>query len=107
METSELLVETLKQLNLEEFGKFRTLAEAKLSLVTSSSLEAANVQDVVDVMVKSSSAGCVEAVRTVLMKMDRLDLVQRLSDTDSGAKGETEEREMFPPESVSGNLVRK
>ncbi|XP_043973296.1 uncharacterized protein LOC122831280 isoform X2 [Gambusia affinis] len=86
METSELLVETLKQLNLEEFGKFRTLAEAKLSLVTSSSLEAANVQDVVDVMVKSSSAGCVEAVRTVLMKMDRLDLVQRLSATDSGAK---------------------
>ncbi|XP_017164813.1 uncharacterized protein LOC103477759 [Poecilia reticulata] len=86
METMELLVETLQQLSLEDFAEFRTLAEAEPSLVTSSSLEAANVQDVVDLMVKSSSGECVEAVRTVLMKMDRLDLVQRLSAADSGAK---------------------
>ncbi|XP_014833041.1 PREDICTED: uncharacterized protein LOC106910858, partial [Poecilia mexicana] len=88
METIELLVETLQQLSLEDFAEFRTLAEAEPSLVTSSSLEAANVRDVVDLMVKSSSGECVEAVRTVLMKMDRLDLVQRLSATDSGGKDE-------------------
>ncbi|XP_032415282.1 uncharacterized protein LOC116717785 isoform X3 [Xiphophorus hellerii] len=95
METSELLAETLKQLSLEEFAEFRTLAEAEPSLVTSSHLKAAKVQDVVDLMVKSSG-GCVEAVRTVLMKMDRLDLVERLSATDSGAKDKLSVGEEHP-----------
>ncbi|XP_054916944.1 uncharacterized protein LOC129380003 [Poeciliopsis prolifica] len=79
MEESQILVETLKLLSLEDFARFRTLAEAEPSLVTCSLLEAANVQDVVDLMLQTSSGECVEAVRTVLAKMDRLDLVQRLS----------------------------
>lgn len=96
MATAELLVETLNQLSLEDFEEFKTLIQAETSLVpTSSGLKAANVQDVVELMTKTDGREWVEKINAVLMKMKRSDLVKRLSATDSGATGGTDEQNLL------------
>lgn len=107
MATAELLVETLNQLSSEDFEEFKTLIQAETSLVpTSSSLKAANVQDVVELMMKTDSRERVEKIKNVLMKMKRADLVQRLSATESEATGGTGKKEMCPA-SVPGYINSK
>lgn len=90
MATQELLVETLKQLNPDDFDEFKSLIEAEEAspLISRERLKTANTQDVVALMTQTYGRTCVEVAREALMKMSRTDLVQSLSSTDSGTKGE-------------------
>ncbi|XP_039475829.1 uncharacterized protein LOC120442745 [Oreochromis aureus] len=66
----------------EDFAEFKSLTEVKkhLSSKPRGRLKTANTQDVVELMEKTHGGECVEETRKALMKMNRTDLVQRLSD---------------------------
>ncbi|CAI5661642.1 unnamed protein product [Oreochromis niloticus] len=76
MTTKKLLIETLNQLSPEDFAEFKSLTEAK----PKRRLKTSNTQDVVELMEETYRGECVEETRKALMKMNRTDLVQRLSD---------------------------
>ncbi|XP_063341100.1 uncharacterized protein LOC134635628 [Pelmatolapia mariae] len=82
MTTKKLLIETLNQLSPEDFAEFKSLTEGKkhLSSKQRRRLKTANTQDVVKLMMETYRGECVEETRKALMKMNRTDLVQRLSD---------------------------
>ncbi|XP_063341099.1 uncharacterized protein LOC134635626 [Pelmatolapia mariae] len=82
MTTKKLLIETLNQLSPEDFAEFKSLTEVEkdLQLMSQSRLKTANTQDVVELMEETYRGECVEETRKALMKMNRTDLVQRLSD---------------------------
>ncbi|XP_076742259.1 uncharacterized protein LOC112432184 [Maylandia zebra] len=82
MTTKKLLIETLNQLSPEDFAEFKSLIELEkdLSSKPRGRLKTANTQDVVKLMVETYRGESVEETRKALMKMNRTDLVQRLSD---------------------------
>lgn len=82
MTTKKLLIETLNQLSPEDFAEFKShiAVEKDLQLMSQSRLKTANTQDVVELMEQTYRGECVEETRKALMKMNRTDLVQRLSD---------------------------
>ncbi|XP_025766934.1 uncharacterized protein LOC100692820 [Oreochromis niloticus] len=82
MTTKKLLIETLNQLSPEDFAEFKSLTavEKDLQLMSQSRLKTANTQDVVELMEETYRGESVEETRKALMKMNRTDLVQRLSD---------------------------
>ncbi|XP_065327797.1 uncharacterized protein LOC135933611 [Pelmatolapia mariae] len=82
MTTKKLLIETLNQLSPEDFAEFKShiAVEKDLQLMSQSRLKTANTQDVVELMEETYRGECVEETRKALMKMNRTDLVQRLSD---------------------------
>nr|XP_024656558.1 uncharacterized protein LOC112432185 [Maylandia zebra] len=82
MTTKKLLIETLNQLSPEDFAEFKSLTELEkdLSSEPRGRLKTTNTQDVVKLMVETYRGESVEETRKALMKMNRTDLVQRLSD---------------------------
>lgn len=86
MTTKKLLTETLNQLSPEDFAEFKSLIELEkdLSSKPRGRLETSNTQDVVKLMVETYRGESVEETRKALMKMNRTDLVQRLSGITSG-----------------------
>ncbi|XP_051261723.1 uncharacterized protein LOC127366633 isoform X1 [Dicentrarchus labrax] len=93
----ELLLETLKDLSDEEFEEFKKvlnqfpfLSPDLLMFVTTDMqsllLKITDLQDTVFSMVQTFGQKSVEKTKEVLKKMKRTDLVQRLSDSSSGAK---------------------
>lgn len=86
MTTKKLLIETLNQLSPEDFAEFKSLTELEkdLSSEPRGRLKTANTQDVVELMEEMYRGESVEETRKALMKMNRTDLVQRLSGITSG-----------------------
>ncbi|XP_078022211.1 uncharacterized protein LOC144458279 isoform X1 [Epinephelus lanceolatus] len=84
----KMLYETLNDLRTGELDYFKSLIELEKDYppISRSQLKVANTQDTVELMVETYREECVELTRKVLKKMNRADLVQRLSDTSSGSK---------------------
>ncbi|XP_049424567.1 uncharacterized protein LOC125883944 [Epinephelus fuscoguttatus] len=84
----KMLYETLNDLRTGELDYFKSLIELEKDYppISRSRLKVANAQDTVELMVETYREECVELTRKVLKKMNRADLVQRLSDTTSGSK---------------------
>ncbi|XP_034057046.1 uncharacterized protein LOC117536345 isoform X2 [Gymnodraco acuticeps] len=90
MMAQKILLESLNDLSSDELNQFKSLIELEESfpLILRGRLKAANTDETVDLMVKTFSGKCVNMTKTVLKKMNRTDLVQRLSDISSGTKEE-------------------
>ncbi|KAJ4930945.1 hypothetical protein JOQ06_025246 [Pogonophryne albipinna] len=90
MMAQKILLESLKDLSSDELNQFKSLIELEESfpLILRGRLKVANTDKTVDLMVKTFSGKCVNMTKTVLKKMNRTDLVQRLSDISSGTKEE-------------------
>ncbi|XP_049901707.1 uncharacterized protein LOC126391181 isoform X7 [Epinephelus moara] len=88
MTAKKMLCEILNDLSPEELDKFKSLIELEKDIppISRSRLKAANTQDTVELMMETYSEECVELTKKILKKMNRTDLVQRLSDTGSGSK---------------------
>ncbi|XP_049900901.1 uncharacterized protein LOC126390570 [Epinephelus moara] len=84
----KMLYETLNDLRTGELDYFKSLIELEKDYppISRSRLKVANAQDTVELMVETYREECVELTRKVLKKMNRADLVQKLSDTSSGSK---------------------
>ncbi|XP_071371544.1 protein NLRC3-like [Centroberyx affinis] len=87
----EKLLETLDDLGEEEFEKFKWFLEQDDSLegfpaIKKRRLEKKNRQDTVDQMVQTYCGNTLEVTKKVLMKINRNDLVQSLSNSSSGPK---------------------
>ncbi|XP_078138485.1 uncharacterized protein LOC144538283 [Centroberyx gerrardi] len=85
----EKLLETLEHLGEEEFKKFKWFLQQGDSLegfpaIKKSRLEKENRLYTVDRMVQIYSGNTLEVTKKVLMKINRNDLVQSLSDSSSG-----------------------
>ncbi|XP_039886649.1 uncharacterized protein LOC120732849 [Simochromis diagramma] len=82
MTTKKLLIETLNQLSPEDFAEFRSLIEVEKNLSSKpwDRFKKAETQHVVELMEETYRGESVEETRRALMKMNRTDLVQRLSD---------------------------
>lgn len=91
MTTKKLLIETLNQLSPEDFAEFKSLTELEkdLSSEPRGRLKTTNTQDVVKLMEETYRGESVEETRKALMKMNRTDLVQRLSGITSGTTNKT------------------
>ncbi|XP_071325380.1 uncharacterized protein [Trachinotus anak] len=95
----EKLLETLEDLSYEEFKKFKwflqqTETTRGLPGIPKSQVEMAQRVDVVDLMVQTYGEQSVEVTREVLMKMNRIDLEQRLLEISSGPKGPSRSLEL-------------
>nr|XP_033496449.1 uncharacterized protein LOC117265829 isoform X2 [Epinephelus lanceolatus] len=88
MTAKKMLCEILNDLSPEELDKFKSLIELEKDIppISRSRLKAANTQDTVELMLETYSEECVELTKKILKKMNRTDLVKRLSDTGSGSK---------------------
>ncbi|XP_067456887.1 uncharacterized protein [Thunnus thynnus] len=88
MMDKKLLIEILNDLSSEEFEKFKSLIELEkdFPLISRSRLDVADMQETVELMVETNSQECVEVTKKVLKEMNRIDLVQRLSDISSRTK---------------------
>ncbi|XP_059195278.1 uncharacterized protein LOC131976321 isoform X2 [Centropristis striata] len=88
MTTKKVLTETLNDLSSEELQEFKSLIEYEKDFpsISRSRLKAANKADIVELLVETNSAECVELTKRVLKKMKRTDLEQRLSDICPGTK---------------------
>ncbi|XP_044215680.1 uncharacterized protein LOC122987727 isoform X2 [Thunnus albacares] len=88
---NEKLLETLEELHLGEIEQFKWLLQhlqmKDLPRISRSRIERADRMDLVDLMVEIYGQQSVEVTREVLKKMNRMDLVQSLSNTSSGSKG--------------------
>ncbi|XP_071375297.1 NACHT, LRR and PYD domains-containing protein 3-like [Centroberyx affinis] len=89
----ELLLETLNDLGDEDFKSFRWFLQQGDILegfpaIPKSQLEKADRLDTVDQMVQTYSENTLEVTKKVLMKINRNDLVQSLSNNSSGPKGD-------------------
>ncbi|XP_071378736.1 protein NLRC3-like [Centroberyx affinis] len=87
----EKLLDTLEDLRDEEFKKFKWfLPQAEIPkgfpAIKKSRLEKADRQDTVDQMVQTYNQHSLEVTKKVLMKINRNDLVQSLSNTSSAPK---------------------
>ncbi|XP_018555614.1 uncharacterized protein LOC108899589 isoform X1 [Lates calcarifer] len=88
----ELLVETLSDLSNRELKDFKQVLLSQIdcykrySDVTWRMLRMTDLQDTVFLIVQTYSQQSVEKTKEVLKRMRRNDLVQRLSDSSSGAK---------------------
>ena len=90
----ELLLETLNDLSDWELNTFRwflqfTHFKKGLPCIAFSRLEPTGKAAIlVDLIMETYGQQSVEVIREVFMEMKRTDLVQRLSETSSGPKGE-------------------
>ncbi|XP_067456890.1 centromere-associated protein E-like isoform X2 [Thunnus thynnus] len=85
----EKLLETLEELRFGEFLQFKDILQ-KLQMKEFPRVRiemAQNKVDLVELMVEICGQQSVEVTMEVLKKMNRTDLVQRLSDISSGSKG--------------------
>ncbi|XP_071401383.1 NACHT, LRR and PYD domains-containing protein 3-like isoform X1 [Centroberyx affinis] len=100
--TKRLLIKTLDDLRHEEFKIFQWFLQQDDILegfpaIKKSKVEKANRQDTVDQMVQTYNQHSLEVTKKVLMKINRNDLVQSLSNSSSGPEvdvgdvGETSE----------------
>uniref|UniRef100_A0A3Q3IW38 Pyrin domain-containing protein n=1 Tax=Monopterus albus TaxID=43700 RepID=A0A3Q3IW38_MONAL len=93
------LLNTLEDLGEEDFTKFKWFLQQPDSLqgfpsIRRGRLQTTNCWDTVDLMVQTYRLpGAVEVTRKVLEKIHRNDLVQRLSESSSGAEGQSQEEE--------------
>ncbi|XP_042346596.1 uncharacterized protein LOC121946190 isoform X2 [Plectropomus leopardus] len=94
----KVLVETLNDLSSEELDEFKLLTELEKDFppILRRQLKVANTHDTVELLLETFSDKCVELAQTVLRKMNRTDLVQRLSDSSSGTKGKHSVDERLP-----------
>ncbi|XP_051251082.1 uncharacterized protein LOC127360674 [Dicentrarchus labrax] len=98
----ELLSETLNDLSSEEFKTFKwllqfTLFKRNLPHILLKQLKCADwAKLLVDVMVEKYGQQSVEVMKEVFMDMNRMDLVQRLSETSSGLKEKHSVDEHWP-----------
>uniref|UniRef100_A0A667W930 Pyrin domain-containing protein n=1 Tax=Myripristis murdjan TaxID=586833 RepID=A0A667W930_9TELE len=87
----ELLLETLNDLGDKELKEFKWYLQAEilegLPAIPKSRLEKADRPDTVDQMVQTYNQHCLEVTKKVLMKINRNDLVQNLSNTGSEPEG--------------------
>lgn len=86
--STKRLCETLNDLSTEELEKFKSLIELEkgFPLFSREQLEMTKTPDIVDLMVETYSQECLELTKSVLKKMNRTDLVQRLMDTEGKAE---------------------
>ncbi|XP_071325375.1 uncharacterized protein [Trachinotus anak] len=87
----EKLLETLEDLSYEEFKKFKwflqqTETMSGLPGIPKYQLEMAQRVDVLDLIVQTYGEQSVEVTREVFMKINRIDLEQRLSEISSGPR---------------------
>ncbi|XP_074508767.1 uncharacterized protein LOC141778417 [Sebastes fasciatus] len=87
----EKLLETLKDLNDGELEKFKRVLqsiemEKSLPIIPRRRMEMADRVGIVELMVQTYGQQSVEVTREAFKKMDRRDLVERLSDISSGSK---------------------
>uniref|UniRef100_A0A3B5AFN5 Pyrin domain-containing protein n=1 Tax=Stegastes partitus TaxID=144197 RepID=A0A3B5AFN5_9TELE len=96
--TSELLYNTLDDLDDEELSIFQWFLQLPnnvqgLSAIKKSRLQTTNRCNTVDVMVQTYGfPGAVQVTRTVLEKIHRKDLLQSLPANSSGPEGESQEK---------------
>lgn len=83
----ERIMEILEHLEKKDLKKFKWLL-VELKPIPKSELEDANICDLVDLMFGAYTQHTVEVTKEVFRKMNRNDLVQKLSDTSSRSKGE-------------------
>ncbi|XP_035862451.1 uncharacterized protein LOC116060966 [Sander lucioperca] len=88
----EKLLETLKDLSYGELEQFKHVLQyinmkKSFPRISGQRMETADRDEMVELMVEIYGHQSVEVTREVLMKMNRRDLVQRLSDISSGSKG--------------------
>ncbi|XP_019219813.1 uncharacterized protein LOC102080324 [Oreochromis niloticus] len=81
----ERLLEMLEHLEKEELEKFKWLL-VELKPIPKSKLEEANICNLVDLMFGAYTQHTVEVTKKVFRKMNRNDLLQKLSDTSSRSK---------------------
>ncbi|XP_074522666.1 uncharacterized protein LOC141787871 [Halichoeres trimaculatus] len=88
MTTKRELCEILKDLSSEELEDFNRNVELEkgVQLLSKHHPEGTNAEDVVELMVEKYSEDCMELTKNVFKKMNRTDLVQRLSDSSTGSK---------------------
>ncbi|XP_037642068.1 uncharacterized protein LOC119497756 isoform X2 [Sebastes umbrosus] len=103
----EKLLETLKDLNDGELEKFKhvlqyTKMEKSLPIIPRRRMEMADRVGIGKLMVETYGQQSVEVTREVFKKMNRRDLVERLSDISSGSKGPSRSLE---PE-AGGSVMR-
>ncbi|XP_026226732.1 uncharacterized protein LOC113169500 isoform X3 [Anabas testudineus] len=77
----KLLIETLNDLSFKKFWSLLEL-EKDFSLISRSRLKVTNTRDVVELIMETFGQESVEVTKKVLKKMNRTDLVQRLSVTE-------------------------
>ena len=88
----ELLLETLADLSDEELERFKKVLQRQVDFHTHYStihLRTADRQDMVFLMVRTNGQKSLEKTKTILKKVNRTDLVQKLRDTSSGLKSKT------------------
>ena len=88
----ELLLETLADLSDKELERFKTVLWSQTDFYTRYSpihLKTADRQDVVFLMVQTNSQESLEKTKHILKKVNRTDLVQKLSHSGSGPKSKT------------------
>eukprot|EP00064_Thunnus_orientalis_P022519 superscaffoldBa00007647_g22717 len=87
MKMDEVLLNVLQGLGKEDFKTFKWHLQKGDSPIPKSKLEKADETDTVDLMVqKYESSGAVDVAKEVLKKINRNDLVQRLSDSSTEPK---------------------
>ncbi|XP_042345902.1 uncharacterized protein LOC121945668 [Plectropomus leopardus] len=88
MTAKKVLFDTLNDLNSEELDKFKSLIELEEDFppIPRSRLKVANTHDTVELLLDLYRDKCVEVAQRSLRRMNRTDLVQRLSDISSGTK---------------------
>ncbi|XP_067426695.1 NLR family CARD domain-containing protein 3-like [Thunnus thynnus] len=94
MATAMELLEALEDLGDRELKNFKWYLQQAyflkdLPTIPKSRLETADRPDTVDLMVQTYSRQCVEVAKRVLKRMKRNDLVESLSNTESGAEGQS------------------
>lgn len=94
------LLNILDDLRAEEFETFKWHLKNEevgdIRPIKVSQLSEAERRDTVDLMVqKYKSAGAVEVTTSILKKISRSDLVQELSNTSSGAEGQSQEEKIM------------
>ncbi|TDH02483.1 hypothetical protein EPR50_G00173620 [Perca flavescens] len=94
MSDKERLLNTLKDLSDEEFKEFKWFLQQPEILVgfpaiPKNQLEKADRLDTVDKIIQTFSRQSVEVVKLVLKKINRNDLVEKLSSINTGAQGES------------------
>ena len=102
----EKLLETLEELCLGEIEQVKwwlqNLQMKDLPRIPGVRIERADsTVDLVDLMVEICGQQAVEVIGEVLMKMNRMDLVQILLDTSSGSKGKLCEKKQTLTPSLS------
>ncbi|XP_062294360.1 NLR family CARD domain-containing protein 3-like [Scomber scombrus] len=94
MATAIELLEALEDLGDRELKSFKWYLQQAdflkdFPVIPKSRLETADRPDTVDLMVQTYRQQCVEVAKRVLKRMKRNDLVESLSNTESGAEGQS------------------